>query len=181
MKQVIFLFLPLFFANTIIGQHSMTEGMTVEKMDSIFRAEAEEIDGEGGIWQMFYGNRIVFVLTDEVHNRMRIFTPIGSEDDLEANQQRSMLEANFHSALDAKYSLYNGFIVSVYTHPLKELTTEQLKDALGQVVILANNFGTSYSSTGLIFGLDYPQEEAPIPNKDELDKRINQKPIKKNR
>ena len=110
---------------------------------------------------------------------MRIFTPIGAEEDLEVGQQKIMLEANFHSALDAKYSLYNGFIVSVYTHPLQELTVEQLTDALSQVVILANNFGGSYSSTDLLFGPS--QSEEPVPEEEEyLDKRVNQKPSKKN-
>lgn len=178
-KQIVLVSLSLFSLITI-AQNTMEEPMSIGKMDSIFRAEAEEIDGEGGTWQLFYGNRIVFILSDEVHNRMRIFTPIGAEEDLEAGQQKAMLEANFHSALDAKYCLYNGFIVSVYTHPLKELTTNQLKEALAQVVILANNFGESYSSTDLVFGLEEAQEGTPLPKEEDPDKRVNQKPVKKN-
>jgi len=174
------LIISLFCLSTAIqAQTLFDDGMTIEKMDSIFRAEAEEIEGEGGVWQLLYGNRVVFILTDVAHNRMRIFTPIGAEEDLEVGQQKDMLEANFHSALDAKYSLYNGFIVSVYTHPLQELTVEQLTDALSQVVILANNFGSSYSSTDLVFGPS--QSEGPAPEEEEdLDKRVNQKPSKKN-
>jgi len=178
-KQFLLPFLP-FFTITLTAQNISDTAMSVEKMDSIFRVEAEEIDGEDGTWQLFYGNRIVFVLSDEVHNRMRIFTPIGAEEDLEAGQEKAMLEANFHSALDAKYCLYNGFIVSVYTHPLKELTPDQLKEALAQVVILANNFGGSYSSTDLLFGLGESQEEVPLPSEKDSDKRVNQKPTKKN-
>lgn len=178
-KQLLLYFLT-FFTISIYAQNANEGVMSVEKMDSIFRAEAEEMDGEDGTWQLFYGNRIVFVLSDKVHNRMRIFTPIGGEDELEVGQQKAMLEANFHSALDAKYCLYNGFIVSVFTHPLKELTTDQLKEALAQVVILANNFGGSYSSTDLLFGLGEAQEEIPLPKEKESDKRVNQKPTKKN-
>lgn len=177
MKKLIF---PIVLLLSTITSYAQLEGaMTIEKMDSIFSAEAEELDGDGGTWQLFYGNRVVFILTDATHNRMRIFTPIGAEEDLEEGQQKAMLEANFHSALDAKYSLYNGFIVSVYTHPLKELTTEQLKEALAQVIILANNFGGSYSSTDLLFGQGQTEEEIPVPE-DQSDKRINQKPSKKN-
>ena len=69
--------------------------------------------------------------------------------------------------------------MSVYTHPLKELTPEQLKDALAQVIILANNFGGTYSSTDLLFGQGQTEEEIPVPE-DQSDKRINQKPSKKN-
>lgn len=172
-----FIFLSL-LTNSILAQSIMEEQMTLEKMDSILTIEAEEIDGEGGTWQLFYGNRVVFILTDPAHNRMRIFTPIGAEQDLEVGQQRAMLEANFHAALDAKYSLYNGFIVSVFTHPLQELTPNQLKDALSQVVALANNFGSSYSSTDLIFGSS-PLEEN-FSEEGSSEKRINQKPSKKN-
>ncbi len=177
MKNLIF---PILILICILPSYAQLEGaMTLEKMDSIFTAEADELDGEGGTWQLFYGNRVVFVLSDATHNRMRIFTPVGAEEDLEEGQQKAMLEANFHSALDAKYSLYNGFIVSVYTHPLKELTPEQLKDALAQVIILANNFGGTYSSTDLLFGQGQTEEEIPVPE-DQSDKRINQKPSKKN-
>ncbi len=164
-----------------LTSYAQVEGaMTIEKMDSIFTEEAEELDGDGGTWQLFYGNRVVFVLSDATHNRMRIFTPIGAEEDLEVGQQKAMLEANFHSALDAKYSLYNGFIVSVYTHPLKELTSDQLKEALAQVIILANNFGGSYSSTDLVFGEGQTAEEIPALQEEQSEKRINQKPTKKN-
>ena len=83
---------------------------------------------------------------------MRIFTPVTEEKNLEQGQLKKMLEANFHSALDAKYSLYEGFVISVYTHPLKELQNDQLIDAMRQVVVLSRTFGESYSSTGLIFG-----------------------------
>ncbi len=154
------------------------DGMTIEKMDSIFQLEAQEIDGEAGAWQLFYQNRLLFVLTAPNQNRMRIFTPISAEEELELGEERILLEANFHTALDAKYSIYNGFIISVFTHPLKELTAEQLKDALRQVALLAENYGTTYSSTGLFFGLDGAEEE-PV-EKDTQDKRINQKPQKKN-
>lgn len=150
--------------------------MTLEKMEQIFQEEAKELDGAHGVWQMFYGNRILFVLTDTVHNRMRIFTPVGAEEDLEVGQEKILLEANFHAALDAKYSLYNGFIVSVFTHPLRELSTFQLIDAMDQVVLLANNFGTTYSSTELIFGLDNEKTAA----EEDAQKRINQKPKKGN-
>ena len=155
-------------------------GMTLEKMDSIFQTVAEEVDKEDGSWQLFYQNRLLFVLTAPSQNRMRIFTPISAEEELELGEERILLEANFHTALDAKYSLYNGFIISVFTHPLKELTAEQLKDALRQVALLADNYGTTYSSTDLFFGFGETEEEAVDTTKNHPVKRINQKPQKNN-
>ena len=76
-----------------------------------------------------------------------------------ATQMSRMLRANFHSALDAKYSVYEGFVVSVFTHPLRELTESQLLDAMRQVAKLAETYGTTYSSTGLIFGGEEEEEQ----------------------
>jgi len=142
-----------------------TDGMNNKKMEAIFKSEAEELEGQLGNWQMLYGGSALYVLTDEKNNRMRIFTPVAEEKSLEDGQLKKMLEANFHSALDSKYSLYEGFVVSVYTHPLKELQKDQLIDAMRQVVVLSRTFGGSYSSTGLIFGGGAEEEEQEEPKK----------------
>lgn len=144
--------------------------MNLLRMDRILHDEAGEIDGDLGAWTLLYGDRFLVVLTDELANRMRIFTPVIAEDELKEDQWQALLEANFHSALDAKYGLYNGYVVSVFTHPLRELTELQLVDALQQVVTLADTFGTTYSSTDLLFGKGLMQEtDPPRP-------RINVKP-----
>jgi len=150
-----------------------SQSMTNEHMEEILKSEVEELQGQAGAWQFVYGQHIIFILTDEANNRMRIFSPIKEDTALEDGQMKKMLEANFHSALDAKYSLYNGFVVSVYTHPLGELQKEQFIDALRQVANLAANFGTSYNSTELIFG---SSSEDPVDEKEKEDKKINQKP-----
>ncbi|MFK7935792.1 MAG: type III secretion system chaperone [Saprospiraceae bacterium] len=141
--------------------------MNNKTMGKIFKKVADNLDGERGAWEVTYKERIMLVLTDETNNRMRIFTPIAAEEEVGTREFKIMLEANFHSALDAKYSLYNGYIISVYTHPLQELNEEQLIDALSQVAVLANNFGTTYSSTDLLFGVEQEESE---------EKRINKSP-----
>ena len=145
--------------------------MDNQKMGEIIKENAFEIEGEPGAWQLIYQERILLILTDETNNRMRIFTPVVDEENIDEEEMRKMLMANFHSALDAKYSLYNGFVISTFTHPLQELTATQFIDAMDQVVRLADTFGSTYSSTELIFGGE--AEEAP---ESEEDKRINQSP-----
>lgn len=154
---------------------SLSAQMDNQQIGEIIKENAFEIEGEAGAWQMIYQERILLVLTDETNNRMRIFTPVVDESDINEQEMRKMLQANFHSALDAKYSLYNGFVISTYTHPLRELTKPQFVDAMNQVVRLADTFGSTYSSTELIFGSesDEDQEDAAVP---ENDKRINQSP-----
>jgi len=71
-------------------------------------------------------------------------------------------------------SIFEGFVISVFTHPLRELTRDQFVDAMGQVVNLAQNFGTTYSSTSLIFGGGENEEQNPEEKKKE--DRINKKP-----
>lgn len=63
-----------------------------------------------------------------------------------------ILVANFHTALDARYAVANGAVVSVFVHPLSSLQEADLRSGLCQVATLANNFGTSHSSGALGFG-----------------------------
>jgi Domain of unknown function (DUF1821). len=150
-------------------------GMNNAIMEKILKSKVSQMEGVLGNWQVLYQERLLFILTDETNNRMRIFSPFAEEKDVELEAYRNMLIANFHSALDAKYCLYEGFIVSVYTHPLRELTKPQFIDAMQQVVNLVNNYGTTYSSTELIFnsGSEPTEEEK---KELEKEKRLNKKP-----
>jgi len=128
------------------------QNMSNKKMDVIIRKEAKKVEGQVGNWQFMYGNRPVIIITDQNANRMRIMTPIIEEKDMPKGNMKVLLEANFDRALDAKYSLFKGVLWSTYTHPLKELTKEQLIDAMKQVVTLGDTYGTTYTSTDMIFG-----------------------------
>ncbi len=143
--------------------------MNNETMGKIIEKEASEIEGRIGSWQLIYGQRLLYVITDEAANRMRIFTPVIEEEKLAEGQLKKMLEANFHSALDAKYCLYEGLVITVYTHPLKELQADQFIDAMRQVVTLADTFGDSYSSTSVIFNPGESEENSK-------EDRTNKKP-----
>lgn len=162
MKKILFVLL-LFLPLGIFAQD-----MTVKKMGKILKKESKVAEGEDGVWSIEYKERLLFVITDEKANRMRIFSPIVAQDEVNEKALLKMLEANFHSALDAKYGVWEGFVVSLFTHPLRELTTEQFKDALLQVVRLVETFGTTFSSTEFIFGDKI--EEKP---------RVNQSPKNK--
>ncbi len=138
----------VFCFSDVLAQDKMSN----KKIEKALKKVSQELEGESGNWQILYNDFPLFVLTDESSNRMRIFTPIIEEMELKVGQMKRMLEANFHSALDAKYSLYEGFVIGIYTHPLEELGENQMVDALKQVVNLSKNFGTSYTSTDMMFG-----------------------------
>ena len=123
MKHLLLLLLSGISINSLSAQ-SAFDKMTNEKMSKILLREAENVEGDNGRWQFNFKDLQLYILTDENANRMRIMTPIVEEKDLKKDQYKTMLEANFDRALDAKYSIYQEVVWSVYTHPLAELTVE---------------------------------------------------------
>ena len=126
--------------------------MTNKKLDDLIRQITSDVVGQVGNWQFLINKRDILVITDECHNRMRIMSPVTTQDRLNEAELTRLLEANFSSALDAKYALRDQTLWSVFTHPLGELSDEQFLDCVAQVANLANNFGHSYASGNLFFG-----------------------------
>lgn len=141
----------LFLVQMAVSQNAFDD-MTNEKIQKILYREAQDVEGQLGAWQFNYRQHQTMILTDESANRMRIMTPVIEEKDLEEGQLKLMLEANFDRALDAKYALFDGLVWAVFTHPLAELEVEQFKDAMNQVITLSETFGSTYNSTGFVFG-----------------------------
>ena len=127
----------------------------------------DTINGETGAWQFKYNARPMLVLTDETHNRMRVIAPIQMADSMSDDEIHKALKANFHSALDVRYAVGDDILWSAYIHPLKELTEDQFRDAMLQVYRAAETFGTSYSSTELVFpGGEVPsRRDKPVKKK----------------
>lgn len=120
-------------------------------MGKILESVADSIQGQNGRWH-FKVKEIVFMcITDTNHNRMRIISPITEARRLDEKLKSAALIANFHSALDVKYAIADDILWSVFIHPLKELSEAQVKDAVKQVYSANITFGTTYSSTDLVF------------------------------
>ena len=126
--------------------------MTLAQLEAIINAEGSDVQGGNGQWQATVEGRTVLVLADVGSDRMRIFTPIIPATDLSPVQIQSILLANFHTALAARYARSEDALVAVFVHPLSSLDEDYLRSALSQVATLANNFGTTYSSGALDFG-----------------------------
>ncbi len=125
--------------------------MDNERLDSLIRVVSGEPRGELGYWSFEVEKRELVVITDETADRMRIMTPVVEESALSAEDLRVLLTANFDRALDARYAVGRGYLWSVFLHPLTTLTDAQFLDGVGQVVRLAQNYGTSYTSSDLVF------------------------------
>ena len=139
--------------------HAFAQDMDNRKMSRILSKEVEAVEGQLGNWQAVYGNRVIYIITDKQANRMRIMTPVVELKDVKRKEFETLLEANFDRALDAKYCIFEGYVMTVFTHPLKELTEDQFIDAMRQVVTLAYNYGSTYTSTNMVFGGGEGEEE----------------------
>ena len=146
MKRLIFTFLFLFHILFLSAQE-----MNNEKIEAIFELVADTLAGQTGQWQMYFGQVPMMCITDEFHNRMRIISPVKKVE--ESNQEEIMkcMEANFHSALDVRYSISEDVLWVAFIHPLKELSKEQVIDAVRQVYSAVLTYGSSFSSSNLTF------------------------------
>ena len=140
-------------------QNGFSQNMSPEKMDKIFKSVADSIQGKDGRWQFKVKEVIFMCITDVNHNRMRIISPVAEAKQLDDKLKSAALVANFHTALDVKYAIADDVLWSVFIHPLKELTEAQVKDAIKQVYSANITFGTTFSSTDLVFPGSQKKEE----------------------
>jgi len=112
----------------------------------------KNVEGEKGFWQLEIAGVAVTVITDDKANRMRVISPVSSISGVEPKSLYRMMQANFDSALDARYSIAKGVIWSAFIHPLEQLSDQQFLEGVGQVVNLVTSYGSTYSSGLLVFG-----------------------------
>ena len=129
----------------------LAQEMNNLKLGEIIQMMGDSVEGQSGAWQFMYEDRMMIVITDEGFNRMRIISPIIEVQELTSEYLHKALIANFHTALDVKYAISDEVMWSVFLHPLKELSGSQFRDAVRQVYNAADSFGTTFSSTDLVF------------------------------
>ena len=111
----------------------------------------KNVKGEPGYWRLKVDGKQVLVITDEKADRMRIISPITNSDELTQQQLYRIMQANFDSALDARYAVAKEVLWSAFIHPLSSLSDREFLVGVGQVVNLVSNYGGSFSSGALIF------------------------------
>ena len=152
------LFLALFLFCYITKAQQMTNTSLLE----IITKNGDSIQGNEGSWQFLYKESQLFCITDQKNNRMRIMTPITQSDVLDKELLLDTMTANFHSALDVRYAIANGFLWAAFIHPLRELSPNEVESALSQVHLAAKTFGSTFSSTELIFGAASVEEKSEL-------------------
>lgn len=126
--------------------------MDNDQMEKIIRKLDSEAEGRSGFWRFTVAERELVVITDENANRMRILTGVVEVKELAEERLTRLMQANFDSALDARYAIARGVLWSAFLHPLSTLNERDFVSGIAQVVNLAVTYGSTYSSGGITFG-----------------------------
>ena len=78
-----------------------------------------------GSWQFTISERVVIIVTDQLNNRMRIISPVSKADGIPPELMKRLMQANFDTALDARYAIARGVIWATFIHPLRALHDRQ--------------------------------------------------------
>ena len=113
--------------------------MTNYSILQLLMARAGRVTGPEGHWECTIDNILVMCLTDERADRMRFMSPVALWDTPDSESLKVFLEANFHSALDARLALHEGRVWALFVSPLSLLSEELAANGLKQVVTLARN------------------------------------------
>jgi hypothetical protein len=126
--------------------------MTLPRMAEIVQALDPEARLAGNAMEFTLNDVPVLIISDPIADRMRAMVPIRSAAGLEPEELMRLMQANFDTALDARYAVAQGRLWGVFIHPLSPLKKDQLLSAIAQTVTVAQTYGTFYSGGALQFG-----------------------------
>ena len=111
---------------------------------------AARLTGNGATFEI--EDTTVTLVFDVRADRMRLISQIRPSDGLSGAQMRRLMQANFDTALDARYAVAQGQLWSTFMHRMTTLDTEDFVSAIAQTVTLVKTYGTTYSSGAMSFG-----------------------------
>ncbi len=132
-------------------KEKQTTTMNNGRLHKIIKKVDPKVQGQNGFWELTLEGIPLKVITDESANRMRIIAPIVKTTDLSKDELYRMMQANFDSALDARYAIAQGIVWATFLHPLSTLDSDDFVLGLGQTTNLVTSYGSSYSSGLLVF------------------------------
>lgn len=124
----------------------------LSRIEEVIEALDEDALRQGNMWEFRLEGSRLLVATDPAQGRMRIMTPIAEAAALPEGAMERLLQANFDTALDARYAIASGLVWGTFIHPLDSLTTRDFASGILQTKTLADTFGTTFSSGALSFG-----------------------------
>ena len=126
--------------------------MTLPRLAEIVSALDPEARLFGTMMEMTIDDVPVLIITDPGADRMRAMVPIRSATGIDPDEMMRLLQANFDTALDARYAVAQGRLWGLFIHPLSPLEKDQFISGLAQTVAVAQTYGSLYSGGALQFG-----------------------------
>jgi len=136
-----------------------------ESLHAFIASYAQNVKVSNNVISFEYAGISLFCVWDANADRMRLVTPIAKIEELEKELLLTLLKANYHTVLDARYAIGNDTLFSVFIHPLSSITKNEIESAIRQVANTALTYGTSFNSGELSFGGQNQETEAK-PGKD---------------
>jgi hypothetical protein len=124
----------------------------LSQMDEVIRALDAKATRTGNSWQFTLEERVMLVVTDTTAGRMRIITPIALIAELPDGAMQRLMQANFDTALDARYAVAQDLVWGAFLHPLDTLTTRDFAAGILQTHSIGQTFGTTFSSGAISYG-----------------------------
>lgn len=94
----------------------------------------------------------VLIVMDVQADRMRAMVPIRAAGEMTPEEMTRVMQANFDTALDARYAIAGDRLWGVFIHPLSPLEKDQLISGIAQTVNIANTYGTLFTGGAAQFG-----------------------------
>lgn len=130
------------------AQGPMTQG----RLADIARAIDPDARQNGPVIEFVVDDIPVVMISDAAADRMRAMVPIRSAAGMTQPEMRRVLQANFDTALDARYAIAQGRLWAVFIHPLSSLDRAQLLSGVVQTLNIARSYGAGYSGGANVFG-----------------------------
>jgi hypothetical protein len=125
--------------------------MTPELMINKVLELGENVTQEGNVVNFTFKGIPLLLVFDVNADRMRLMSPITEVKNVDDAMLLTVLEANFHSTLDARYAVSNDIVWSAFIHPLSDLSPVLLESAITQVMFAHATFGGDFTSGALTF------------------------------
>ncbi len=120
-------------------------------INDVLRRYVDDFVDQEDRWTLMYEDIPIHIFADVKADRLRVMSPVPDQPLDDAGFLFRLLRANFETALDVRYCVFQGTLWSCFVHPLARADAEQFVDAMEQVVTLVKTTGTTFSSTALRF------------------------------
>jgi len=126
--------------------------MTLARLAAIVESIDPDVVAQGPALEFTLEGIPVIIIADPRADRMRAMVPIASVEGLSSDDLLRLMQANFDTALDARYAVAHGRLWGVFIYPLSPLQRDQLLSGLIQTINVARTYGQTFTGGAQHFG-----------------------------